>query len=75
MSFEKVVRPAQTPEISPPVTVTKNRSRSNFQKIVRRFGEGKGSIKTMAGSYSITVNYYTIKKPRESSASGFTSFP
>lgn len=69
MSLEKVVRPAQTPDIAPPKTQPNYRSRSGWKPVVISWGGGEGQMKTMSGSYTVTINYYAIKRPKEESAS------
>lgn len=65
MSFERIVRPAQTPDISPAKQPRANRSTQNWQPVVLQWGIG-GTVKSMSGSYSLNMNLYNVKRPKES---------
>jgi hypothetical protein len=69
MSLEKIVRPAQTPNIAPAKAGRVNRTTANWQPVVLQWGIG-GSVKAISGSYSITLNLYNVKRPREEAAPG-----
>ena len=69
MSLERVVRPAQSPDIQPPKVSRTRRTASNWQPVVLKYGIG-GSIKTANASISQTVNYYHKKRPTEKNNSG-----
>lgn len=65
--FEKVVRPAQFGDLSPPKLPsagTQADSISADQTTTLTFGAG-GSVKLMFGSQTIDQTYYAIKKMRE----------
>lgn len=65
MTIERIVRPAQTPEISPPKMQPVRRATTSFGlPITLYYGIG-GDIKTMSGSYSASVSIYAIRRPKE----------
>ena len=66
-SLEGIVRPFSTPDITPPspVPIAQEVPVSN---VVINPGKG-GSVKTMSGSYNLTVTFYLIRKPKEKTTS------
>lgn len=64
MSLERIVRPFQTGEVSPPRIVPSSEATATQDNVVINPG-ARGSVKTFSGSYSLTVTYYYIKKPKE----------
>lgn len=64
MTLEKVVRPFQLGDISPPKAVTQGSSCAEVSSNVVKFGDG-GSAKLLFGSITIDESFYAIKKMRE----------
>jgi hypothetical protein len=71
MSFEKIVRPAQTPQVAPVKNKRANRTTQNWQPVTLTFGIG-GTLKAISGSYSINLSLYAVKRPKE--GAGLSSF-
>jgi hypothetical protein len=68
MSFERIVRPYQTPELTPPqVEYAPGATESNAPIRLRPGLVGK--TKTFQGSSSLTSTAYVIKKPKEKQVS------
>jgi hypothetical protein len=69
MSLEQIVRPAQTPDVAPAKSARVNRTTANWQPVVHQWGIG-GTVKMVSGSYSLSLNLYNVKRPREQAAPG-----
>lgn len=62
-NFESVVRPFETGEVAPPSVVPTAQVVSVKNTIIN---PGRtGSVKTMSGSYNLTVTFYMKKKSKE----------
>lgn len=64
MSLERIIRPFQTGEISPPRIVPSSDATATQDNVIINPGN-RPSVKTFSGSYSLTVTFYYIKKPKE----------
>lgn len=64
MTLERIVRPFQTGDVSPPKPVPSSDASSTSSNVIINPGKN-GSVKTLSGSYNITITYYYIKKPKE----------
>jgi hypothetical protein len=64
--FEKVVRPAQLGDISPPKSPSSGNvdQISADQETTLTYGKG-GTVKLMFGSQTFDQSYYAVKKMRE----------
>jgi hypothetical protein len=60
----RVVRPFQTSDIGPPKVVTSSANAAGPQNVIINPGKN-GAVKTFSGSFSLTITYYFIKKPKE----------
>lgn len=63
LNLESVIRPFETTDISPPQKVPESQSVS-AKNVVVNVGSG-GSVKTMSGSYNLTITYYMVEQPKE----------
>jgi hypothetical protein len=66
-TLEGIVRPFQTNEIQPPKTaLTGNATDTANQpaNLVLTPGKG-GNVKTLSGSFNLTITYYRVNKPKE----------
>ncbi len=64
MSLEKIIRPFQLGDISPPKPVTTGSTCQEADTNIVKFGEG-GSARLLFGSITIDESFYAIKKMRE----------
>ncbi len=64
MSLEKVVRPFQLGNTSPPKPVATGNACAAANTVTLTFGLG-GSAKVLHGSVSIDESFYAVKKMRE----------
>lgn len=64
MTLERIVRPFQTGDFSPPKPAPSSDATSTASNVIINPGKN-GSVKTLSGSYNITITYYYIKKPKE----------
>lgn len=64
MSLEKIVRPFQLGETSPPKPVATGNICKDPKTIILKYGLG-GSAKTLNGSININETFYAVKKMRE----------
>lgn len=64
MSLERIVRPFQTGDVSPPKPAPSSAATATQNNVVIYPGHN-GSVKTFSGSYNLTVTFYYIKKPKE----------
>jgi hypothetical protein len=65
MSLEKIIRPFQTREITPPrIVATPMAAQSNAAPAVFTIGKGPG-VKILQGSETIDVTYYMKKWMKE----------
>jgi hypothetical protein len=62
-SFEEIVRPFQTPDITPPKQGTDDVPSVVPNVIVIAGGTGSGKV--MQGNYQATSTVYVIKRPKE----------
>ena len=63
--LETVVRPFQTSDIgSPKIAAVAPPAEGTVRNVIINPG-AKGQVKSFSGSYSITISYYFIKRPRE----------
>ncbi len=63
--LEKIVRPFQTEDIGPPKPVpVAAPAEGTVRNTIINPGKN-GQVKTFSGSYSITITYYYIEKPKE----------
>ncbi len=68
MSLEKIVRPFQLGDTSPPKPVATGNACVAANTITLTFGLG-GSAKVLHGSVSIDESFYAVKKMREKTTS------
>ena len=67
MSLERIVRPFQTGDVSPPRPAPSSAATASQDNV--KINPGKnGNIKSFSGSYNLTVTFYYIKKPKEKKA-------
>lgn len=65
MSIEKIVRPAQTPDINPPKVQPVRRSTTYMgAPITLYYGIG-GDVKQLNGSFQSSVSLYAVRRPKE----------
>lgn len=64
MSLEKIIRPFQLGDISPPKPVATGSTCTPANTNVVKFGEG-GTAKVLFGSITIDESFYAVKKMRE----------
>ncbi len=64
MSLEKIIRPFQLGDISPPKPVAQGSTCKQADTNIVKFGEG-GSARLLFGSITIDESFYAIKKMRE----------
>lgn len=64
MSIEKIVRPAQMPEISPPAQQRRRRTAVNWQPVTLKWGIG-GGLTQESASISEQFTTYQVQKPTE----------
>ncbi len=64
MTLEKIVRPFQLGDTSPPKPVGTGTSCKDPNTNVLKFGDG-GSAKLLFGSITIDESFYAVKKMRE----------
>lgn len=64
MAFEKIVRPAQSPDNTPAKQETVRIVISSSSNTSHRWGVG-GQFKQMQGSFSSSASNYTIRRPKE----------
>ncbi len=63
--LEKIVRPFQTEDIGPPKPApVAAPAEGTVRNMILNPGTN-GQVKTFSGSYSITITYYYINKPKE----------
>lgn len=69
-AFEKIVRPFQLRDTSPPRPVPlASISTGNAEPVILKWGE-TGSTRTFHGSFSSTQTYYAIRRPKEKVTTG-----
>ncbi len=64
-SLEKIIRPFQTEDIGPPKLVPAAAPIAGTVRNLIITAGKNGQVKTFSGSYSITITYYYVKKPKE----------
>ncbi len=65
VGLEKIVRPFQTEDIGPPKPApVAAPAEGTVRNMILNPGKN-GQVKTFSGSYSITITYYYINKPKE----------
>ncbi len=62
-NLDGVIRPFQLPDFAPPDVAPDQQYVPNRNPILSVGAQG--SCKTMAGSFSLTINFYMIKRPKE----------
>jgi hypothetical protein len=67
-NFEGAIRPFQLPAFTPPQVAPDTQYIPNRNPIIA--AGAQGSVKTLSGSYDLTITFYQIKKPKEETSSG-----
>lgn len=62
-NFDGVIRPFQLPDFAPP-DIAPDQQYTPLNNPFLSVG-AQGSVKTFGGSFSLTITYYMIKKPKE----------
>ncbi len=63
-ALEGIIRPFQTGDISPAKPVPQGDAADPPDNLVIDIGK-KGSVKTFSGSFSVSITYYHVRKPKE----------
>ena len=64
-AFEKIVRPYQAPEITPPKITFAAGGTETDAPVHLKIGVKGGSPKTLQGTNSLSSTVYVIRKPKE----------
>jgi hypothetical protein len=62
-NFDGVIRPFQLPNFAPPQFSPASQYIPNRNPVIT--AGTQGSVKTLGGSYSLTITYYMIRRPKE----------
>jgi len=66
-NFDGVVRPFQLPDFAPPQVAPDSQYIPNRNPVISVGAQG--SCKTLGGSYSLTLTFYAVNKPKEEQSS------
>jgi hypothetical protein len=62
-NFDGVIRPFQLPDFAPPERAQAQQYIPNRNAILSVGAQG--SVKTLSGSFDLTITYYMVKTPKE----------
>jgi hypothetical protein len=62
-NFDGIIRPFQLPDFAPSQYSPDSQYIPNRNPIINVGAQG--SVKTMSGSYDLTITYYMVKRPKE----------